>query len=75
MNEKLQKKLSTLEGMISIQRDCVSEGYPGVDYMHGMLNGLICAHALFADSTPRYHTRPFRRRDTKVRHKIKQGSK
>ena len=70
MDERLQKDLSTLEGLIGIQRDCVIEGSLGVDYMHGMLNGLICAHATFADCSPKYLSRPYKyRHGKKIRHK------
>jgi len=74
MNERLQKHLSTLEQLIGLQKESVCRGDPAVQYMHGMLNGLICAHAIFSDSSPVYHSRPFRKRHTRVRHKVKQGS-
>jgi hypothetical protein len=35
--------------------------------MHGMLNGLICAHSVFTGDNPRYATKP--RNKIKVRHK------
>jgi hypothetical protein len=69
MNNKLQQKLSALENIIGIQTDCVQAGDPGVQYMHGMLNGLICAHSIFADCEPRYVERPRRFRQKNIRHK------
>jgi hypothetical protein len=70
MNERLQKDLSTLENMIGIQTDCVIAGDPSVQYMHGMLNGLICAHSIFADShDPDFYIRPIRKKHAKIRHK------
>ncbi len=69
MNEKLQKDLSCLENLIGIQTDCVISGDPSVQYMHGMLNGLICAHSIFADIDPDFHERPRRKKRIKVRHK------
>ena len=58
----MKKKIADLENMIAIQRDCNEKGY-----MHGMLNGLICAHAVIADCTPKYVAMPYRK--VKVRHK------
>lgn len=49
MNCDLQNKLSQLENLIRIQRDSLEEGY-----MHGMLNGLICAHSVVAKCDPEY---------------------
>lgn len=69
MNERLQKDLSSLENLIGIQRDCVIAGDPSVQYMHGMLNGLICAHAIFSDTDPDYHDRGCRPKRIKIRHK------
>lgn len=72
MNEGLQKKLSNLESLINTQRDCVRVGYPETGYMHGMLNGMIMSHSIFADiHNPKFHTLPRKRRDTKIRHKGK----
>jgi len=48
MNSELQAKLSSLEQLMGIQRDSLADGY-----MHGMLNGLIVAHSVFADSRPK----------------------
>lgn len=62
MNKDLQSKLSSLEQLIGIQRDNLADGY-----MHGMLNGLIVAHSMFADSRPQFASMP--RKLTKVRHK------
>lgn len=68
MNYDLQKRLDSLEGMIKIQTDCLEAGY-----MHGMLNGLKCAHSIFADCNPRYVKMV--RKKTKVRHKLKKYGK
>ena len=57
MNEKLQKNLSSLENLIGIQTESVIAGDSSVQYMHGMLNGLICAHSIFADCSPKYMSR------------------
>lgn len=62
MNKDLQSKLSMLENLISIQHNCLDAGY-----MHGMLNGLIVAHSVFADSRPKFVSMP--RKLTNVRHK------
>ena len=69
MNERLQKDLASLENLIRIQTDCVIAGDPSVQYMLGMLNGLICAYSVFSDRTPVYHTRLKRNQRLKVRHK------
>jgi len=72
MNEKLQKQLSSLENLIGTQSDSVYVGGSGVNYMHGMLNGLICAHSVFAECEPAFVERPPRRWDSKIRHKSQQ---
>ena len=72
MNEKLQKQLSCLENMIGIQSDSVYVGGTGVNYMHGMLNGLICAHSVFAECEPQFVSRPPRRHNLNIRHKSQQ---
>jgi len=71
MNEQLQRQLSSLENLIAIQRDCVVTGDPGMDYMHGMLNGLICARSVISETPPDYHSEPrrARKKNRKVRHK------
>jgi len=73
MNEKLQKDLSSLENMIAIQKDCVIAGDPSKEYMHGMLNGLICAHSVFSGDPPNFvslgYRKPIR---SNIRHKSKQ---
>ena len=69
MNKDLQIKLSQVEALIGIQKDCLYENGEPLDYMHGMLNGLICAHSVLTNTSPRYYTRPKRR--TKIRHKGK----
>jgi len=69
MNKGLQRSLSDLENAISIQRDCVNPEDPNSrDYMHGMLNGLICAHSFFTGDQPKYYTMPSYK-NRKVRHK------
>lgn len=69
MNNELQNKLSQLEGLIKIQHDCLEKGY-----MHGMLNGLICAHAVIAKVNPEYVSLD---RNTKnnIRHKARKNAK
>ena len=62
MNKDLQSKLSQLENLIRIQRDCLDAGY-----MHGMLNGLIVAHSVFTGDSPLFYTRY--KQPTKIRHK------
>jgi len=64
MKYDLQSKLSTLEAMIGVQTQSLSQGY-----MHGMLNGLICAHSIFSNQPPSYVSMP--RKRTKIRHKNK----
>jgi len=72
MNEKLQKHLSQLENLIGIQTESVHAGDPSVNYMHGMLNGLICAHSVIAECNPQYVSRPPRRSNLNIRHKSQQ---
>jgi hypothetical protein len=68
MSKKLQKKLCTLENCIRTQRSCISLSDPARDYMHGMLNGMILAHAIFADiNSPKFHE--IKNKKSKVRHK------
>ena len=77
MNEKLQKHLSQIENCIGIQRDCLIPGDSSFPYMHGMLNGLICAHSIIAECSPTYNTaanNPLRyKSETKIRHKRRNG--
>lgn len=63
MQADLQFKLSRLEDLIKIQRDNLEKGY-----MHGMLNGLICAHSVVTGLNPCYATLLSNRKN-KVRHK------
>lgn len=65
MQNDLQTKLSQLENLIKIQRDNLDKGY-----MHGMMNGLICAHSIFSNSSPAYIVlaKPGK---NKVRHKLR----
>jgi hypothetical protein len=67
MNEDLQKKLSVLEGLIRTQEDSVTQGNH-LDYMHGMANGMILAHSIFAKQKPRYISKP-KRFPERIRHK------
>jgi hypothetical protein len=69
MNKTLQEKLDVLESLIGTQKESIIEGDSGVDYMHGMANGMILAHSVFADNHPNFVTRPNRRRGRIVRHK------
>jgi hypothetical protein len=70
MNKSLQNKLSKLESLILIQETCINPNdLNSVDYMQGMLNGLICAHSIFDNSTAKYYTMTRRRKKTKIRHK------
>jgi hypothetical protein len=73
MNEKLQKHLSTLENLIGIQKGCILPGDSSVQYMHGMLNGIILAHAVISESNPKFFNMP--KRHNSIRHKsvIKKG--
>lgn len=71
MNRSLQKALSAIENMIGIQRDCLERGY-----MHGMLNGLICAHSAISGDEPDFVELP-RRKPTRIniRHKSRRLKK
>ena len=70
MNEDLQKRLSALEGLISTQRDCIPPlNDPAHDYMHGMLNGMICSYSVFTDDSPVYYTRQRKHVKNNIRHK------
>ena len=71
MNKDLQDRLSSLEGLIGIQKGCVSSG----EYMHGMANGMILAHHIFTAGRGRNEDCRYvtvtkkRRKNVKVRHK------
>jgi hypothetical protein len=68
MNEKLQKALSDIENMIAIQKDCLERGY-----MHGMLNGLICAYSAVSGEEPKFARVPGRKPNRiNIRHKSRQ---
>lgn len=69
MNKEFHKKLSRLGSMIETQKDSVVGGGHGVQYMHGMANGMILAHAMFADQSPKFVKRPRRAYNRNVRHK------
>lgn len=73
MNNQLQKGLSDLENLILIQRSCIINGDPSFDYMHGMINGMLCAHSCFTKHTPVYYTinnRAYKNKN-RIRHKAK----
>ena len=55
MNETITKIASQLENLIRIQRTSVIRRDPGVDYMHGMLNGLIMSHSVVTNSNPIFY--------------------
>jgi hypothetical protein len=69
MNKTLQQKLSCLESLIETQTNCVDSSGAAADYMHGMANGMILAHSIFADNSPKFVTRPHRPYERIVRHK------
>jgi len=69
MNKSLQQKLSSLEDLIAIQKNSVVAGGQATQYMHGMANGMILAHAIFSDSAPKYVSRPRKPYGRNVRHK------
>lgn len=72
MNEDLQRKLSDLENLIALQKDCVGPRFPESDYMSGMLNGLICGHSVIDGSRPIYHEVKTKKINfNKIRHKSK----
>lgn len=75
MNKTLQQKLSILEGLIGTQKDSVVEGGTGVQYMHGMVNGMILAHSIFANDSPKFVTRPRRAYGRIIRHKSSKSKK
>jgi len=70
MNKTLQQKLDLLESLIRTQKESVVGGGRDVQYMHGMANGMILAHAIFADQhNPKFISRPRRPYNRIVRHK------
>lgn len=70
MNKTLQQKLESLESLIKTQKESVIEGGHSVQYMHGMANGMILAHAIFADThNPKFVSRPRKPYGRIVRHK------
>jgi len=75
MNEDLQKKLSSLASLIKTQRHCMEDAGSAVDYMHGMANGMILAHSIFCDESPKYISRPRRPYGRVVRHKNAKSKK
>lgn len=70
MNKTLQQKLDVLESLIGTQKDFVVRGGHGVDYMHGMANGMILAHSIFSDGhNPKFISRPRKAYGRIIRHK------
>lgn len=69
MNNELQKRLSSLEQLIETQKNCIPGAGNATGYMHGMANGMILAHAVFIDESPRYVSRPRRIWNKNIRHK------
>jgi len=69
MNEFLQKELSRVESLIEIQKDCLTDGGDGASYMHGMANGMILVHSLFASQQPKFISRMRRPYGRNIRHK------
>ena len=71
MQTDLQRKQSQLEDLIKIQHDCLEPGY-----MHGMLNGLICAHSIISEQSPEYVTlNKNRNSKNNIRHKLRKNVK
>ena len=68
-NKNLEDKLTSLEDMISTQRNCMSEGDPSASYMHGLLNGLILAYSVVTGDSPKFHSMTSRNTKKKIRHK------
>lgn len=64
MNHNLQRKLSSLENLIKVQKDSLEKGY-----MHGLLNGLICAHSVITDDKANFVDCP--KTETRVRYRKK----
>jgi hypothetical protein len=75
MNKTLQEKLSLLESLIGTQKNCIDGSGNAVDYMHGMANGMILAHSMFTDQSPKYVSRPRRPYGRIVRHKNAKSKK
>ena len=75
MNEDLQRKLSSLESLISTQKDCVIPGRPECDYMQGMLNGMILSHSVFTGCRPDFHSLPHATKSNSIRHKKNRNRK
>lgn len=55
--------------MITQENCIITDNSNSCDYMHGMLNGMILAHAIFDNSRPKYYTMTRRIKNKKVRHK------
>lgn len=78
MNEGLHRKLAALRELITLQKkfyqECSNET-PG-DYMQGMANGMILAHAVFDNSEPDYVSpKSEKTRTHNVRHKSTRSRK
>ena len=69
MNEKLQRELDRIESLIAIQKNCLDDGVDGAQYMHGMANGMILVHSLFASQQPKFISRIRRPYGRNIRHK------
>ena len=71
MNEALQRRLSQLESLIGVQRNCIpptNEGQHGT-YMIGLLNGMIIGHSCFTDDKPEFKSCAWPLTRAKIRHK------
>jgi len=75
MNKDLQSKLRLVEDMIGTQKNCIPISHCPADYMHGMANGMILVHSIFADSKPAFVSRPVRNKERKIRHKCNKRRK
>ena len=64
MKHDLQSRIDAVENMMRIQQSCLERGY-----MHGMMNGLICAHSAFTKTNPEFVKLPHRK--VKIRHKAR----
>jgi len=69
MNEYLQKELSRLESLIATQVDCIGGSGDAIQYMHGMANGMILAHCMFANQKPAFIKRVRKPYGRNIRHK------
>jgi hypothetical protein len=66
MNKDLQNRLSKLEDLMKMHRDAC----PLTDeYFLGMLNGMMLAHSVFSDSSPKFES--LHKVKNNIRHKLK----